>query len=314
MNFRRNVPLKKYSNYKIGGPADYFFEFKTKEELANALNLWDELKGESDRFLVLGKGTNILFDDDGFRGLVLKNSIDFIERKDKIVLVGAGTLFSDLVSYFVQNSFSGLEWAGGLPGTVGGAIRGNAGAFGGETKDDLVEVESIEVDSGKIKTRKNLDCLFEYRQSAFKSGDGENEVITSAKFGFKRGNKEEVKNKTQERIDYRIDRHPLDLPNIGSTFKNVPVEQVPVETLDQFKDNIKNDPFPVLPVAKLLAGLDLKGRVVGGAKISEKHPNFIVNFNNAKAKDVLELIKIAKREVMNRYSIELEPEILILSS
>ncbi len=332
MIFLQNIPLKKYSNYKIGGPADYFYEFKSKEELVKALDEWKKLDPENKNILILGKATNILFNDAGFRGLVLKDEINFIEKEGEIIEAGSGVLISDLLDYCVKNSLSGLEWAGGLPGTVGGAVRGNAGAFGGETKDNVIEVESIDLETRQIKKRNNSKCLFGYRQSVFKNKDGgrrpggpspnrevlrtgglaQKEVILSAKFKLKKGEEREIKQKTQEKIDYRISKHPLDLPNIGSMFKNIPVKQVPENVLIRFRDKIKKDPFPVLPVAKLLAEAGLKGRTVGGAMISPKHPNFIVNFNNAKAEDVKDLIEIVKKEIKEKFEVSLEEEIMIV--
>ncbi len=306
-----NIPLKKHSNFKIGGPASYFFEFKGEEGLINGLREWKEL-GKDLPIFVIGGGTNILFSDDGFEGLVIKDSLSFIKREGDFVSVGSGSMVDDLVSFCVQNSLSGFEWAGGLPGTVGGGIRGNAGAFLGEMEDGLIEVTSIDINTLKIKKRNKKECLFGYRQSVFKSGNGKNEIILSVKYKLKKGKREEIKKKTQEKIDYRIDRHPLDLPSIGSTFKNIDVKKVPKKVLEEFKNSIKPDPFPVIPVAKLLVSLDYKGREIGGAKFSEKHPNFIVNFNNAKAKDVIALVNLAKKEIKEKYDIKLEEEIMII--
>jgi UDP-N-acetylmuramate dehydrogenase len=232
--------------------------------------------------------------------------------KGNNIKVSAGVLMDGLVAFATQNSLSSFEWAGGLPGTVGGAIRGNAGAFKGETKDNLIEVRSLNIDTLEIITRNNKECKFDYRQSVFKKGEGEREIILEATFEMKKGNREKIKNDTQEKIDYRIDRHPLNYPNIGSTFKNVPVEKVPDDVLKKFEKNIKQDPFPVVPVAKLIVSLDLIGKKSGNAQISTKHPNFIVNLGNAKAADVLSLIQLVKKEVKNVYNITLEEEIMIV--
>lgn len=309
MSFSQNISLKKYSNFNIGGPASYFSEFRTKEELKEALKDWKKMD-EPGNVFVLGGGTNVLFNDGGFEGLVLRNNISFIKREMDIVEVGGGTDMEDLVNFCTQNSLSGFEWAGGLPGTVGGGIRGNAGAFLGDMSQNVLEIESLDIDTLKSSKRKKDECGFGYRQSIFKKSG--TEIILSAKFGLKKGNREEIKQKTQEKIDYRIDRHPLDLPNIGSTFKNVPVKNVSSKVLEEFKDKIKPDPFPVIPTAKLLVGANLKGKMVGGAMISQKHPNFIVNFNRAKAEDVLGLISLAKKEVKKKYGVELEEEIMFV--
>lgn len=308
----KNVPLKKHSNYKIGGLADYFYEFGSKDDLISAISEWKEIEPGNPNIFILGKGTNILFSDEGYRGLVLKDNIDFLKLDGNSVKAGSGTLMSDLVEFFARHSLSGLEWAGGLPGTVGGAVRGNAGAFGGETKDNLEEAESIDLKTLKVLTRKKKDIQFGYRQSIFKNGLALREVILSAKFKFAKGDKQEIKNKTQEKIDYRIERHPLNFPNIGSIFKNIPVENIPGDVLKKFKSSVKQDPFPVLPVAKLIAATDLIGKITGGAQISTKHPNFIVNINNAKARDVLALIETVKKEIKDKFDITLEEEVMIV--
>ena len=312
MIFLKNIPLKKYSNYKIGGPASFFAEFDSIEKLKQILLSWQELSGNMDNIFILGEGTNILFNDEGFNGLVIRNRIESISKEKNYISIGSGTSLNKVVEFFIQNSLSGLEWAGGLPGTIGGAIRGNAGAFGGETKDVLLEVESLDIKTLNFKKRNKADCKFSYRDSIFKSGEGKNEIILSAKLKYKNGSLEEIKKQTQEKIDYRIERHPLDLPNIGSVFKNVPVEDVSGEVRQEFKKNIKNDPFPVIPAAKLITGAGLVGKSMGGAKISEKHPNYIVNFDNAKAEDVKKLIIYAKKEVWRKYSINLEEEITVV--
>lgn len=314
MIFSKNIPLKKHSNYKIGGQSTYFYEFDSKENLINALLEWQRVNPKMDNTFILGKGTNILFSDEGFHGLVLKDSLRFIAREENIVSVGSGTLLPELVNFCSQNSLSGLEWAGGLPGTVGGAVRGNAGAFGGEIKDSVWQVESLDPKTLKTKTRNNSQCQFDYRQSVFKNGEGKDEVILSAKFKLKKGEQKEIKQKIQEKIDYRISKHPLDLPNIGSIFKNIPIDKVPKDILEKFRSSIKQDPIPVLPVAKLIAASGLIGKIIGGAQISPKHPNFIVNLNNAKSADVRSLIGIVKKEIKEKFNISLEEEIMYVSN
>ncbi len=260
---------------------------------------------------MLGNGTNILFSDAGFDGLILKNNIKFITREKDLITVGSGTLIDELTTFCSQNSLSGLEWAGGLPGTVGGGIRGNAGAFLGEMGDKVFRVESLSLQNLKVNVRNGSECKFDYRQSVFKN-EGVDEVILSATFKLKKGDQRKIKKETQEKIDYRIDRHPLNLPNIGSTFKNVPVKDVSPEVRSEFEKSIKQDPFPVLPAAKLIIAAGLMGKQVGDAQFSTKHPNFIVNTGNAKAKDVLELVNLAKKEIKSKYDISLEEEIMLV--
>ena len=313
---RQNVLLKDYSNYKIGGPAAYFLEISTKEELSEGLKEWKKISSvfseDKQKIFVLGKGTNILISDKGFNGLVIHNNILGIEKKEEDLIVGAGVLVSQILSFCIENQLSGLEWAGGLPGTIGGAVRGNAGAFMGETKDSVKEVVSLDFNTLEEKKRANLECLFDYRYSIFKSGQGKNEIIMSVTLRLQTGVRETIKNSIQEKIDYRNTKHPMEYPNIGSTFKNVKVESVPDNWKEELTQYVKNDPFPVVPSAKLLFLANVKGKKEGRAMISDKHPNFIVNLGNATSRDVKTLIVLAKNAVKEKFNIELEEEIMYL--
>ena len=354
VRIQKNISLKNLSNYRIGGPASFFAEVKNPEELSQVLK--DRKKLENPKIFVLGEGTNVLFKDSGFDGLVIKNKINGIKilddresksssfakaSKDKQrvkgsesqrVKVGAGVLLEDLLAFCIENSLSGFQWAGGLPGTLGGAVRGNAGAFGGEIKDNIIEVESLDSSTLEIKKRSVNQCKFGYRTSVFKSqkesefkrvresksqSEKESEskraavqeIIISATLSLTKRNRDDIASKIQEKIDYRNLKHPLEYPNIGSIFKNIPVEKVPQKILKQLRDSIKNDPFPILPTAKLLAVASLKGKRQGGAMVSKKHPNFIINFNNATSEDVKTLIHKLKEIIKSKYGIELEEEI-----
>lgn len=313
---RQNVPLKEYSNYHIGGSAAYFLEFSSEQELIDGLKEWKRLAEnfpeEKKRIFVLGKGTNVLISEKGFPGLIIHNVIKGIEKNGEEITVGAGELVSDVLNVCIKNSLSGLEWAGGLPGTIGGAVRGNAGAFKGETKDSVSEVISFETQSLVEKKRNNLQCLFDYRDSIFKSGEAKNEVILYITFKLQNKNKEKISQAIQEKIDYRNEKHPMEYRSIGSTFKNVSLSLIPVNIKNELSQYVKDDPFPVIPVAKLLYLCDLKGKRVGDAQISEKHPNFIVNLGNAKYQDVKTLIGFAKTRVKEKFGITLEEEIIYL--
>ena len=315
MNFQKNVSLKDHSNYKIGGPAKFFAEVFSTEELKEALSL---AKDKNLPIFILGSGTNILIGDKGFDGLVIHNKIEGINILDDGLEAGSGVMIKDLLDFCIENSLSGLEWAGGLPGTIGGAIRGNAGAFKGEIKDNVLEVRSLDIktesnsDGLEEKIRTNKECNFDYRNSVFKSGIGENEFITHVILGLTEGDKEEIRGKIQQKIDYRINRHPMNYPNIGSTFKNISLDSLSQNLQKEFAAFVKTDPFPIVPTAKLLALSDLKGKRVGGAMISDKHPNFIVNLGNASSEDVKALIEIAKDAIKQKYGINLEEEIIYL--
>ena len=309
MKFLRNISLKKFSNFRIGGKAKYFFEAKNISEIKKALILAKQLKA---KIFVLGGGTNVLFNDKGFDGLVLIPKIKFIKRINKnIVRVGGGVEVKDFLNFLVKNELSGLEWAGGLPGTIGGAIRGNAGAFGGEVKDNLVQVKSIEINTLKEKIRNNKECLFDYRFSVFKNKNV-NEIILWADFKFKKGKKEKILKSINEKINYRKERHPIEYPNIGSIFKNVPVENFKKEFIEYFKNKniIKTDPKSVVPSAFLIAECGLGGKKYGDACISLKHTNFIVNLGKAKAKDVKKLINLIQKRVKQKFNISLQKEVI----
>lgn len=334
ISIQKGTPLKDFSNYKIGGRAKYFLEVNNLPELKEGLVRWKKISKTlptlpaGRQVFVLGGGTNVLVSDKGFGGLVIHNKIKNIERQGVResnlpvgrqgvrVRVGSGLLMEDLLNFCVQNCLSGLEWGGGLPGTVGGAIRGNAGAFKGEIKDNIVEVTSLDIKTLKIKKRNLKDCKFEYRSSVFKSQsekESENqEIIIETVLSLKKGNKKDIENKIKEKIKYRRQRHPLEFPNIGSIFKNILIEKVPQKLLEQLEGSIKNDPFPILPTAKLLALAGLKGKRVGGAMVSHKHPNFIVNFDNASSADIQKLIREIKKIIKDKYGITLEEEITYL--
>lgn len=337
--FEEKIKLSSYSNYKIGGLASYFFEAKKIEEIFNVLKKWRSFAPPRSRWtcaersrsiFILGGGTNILFGDDDFDGLILKPAFNGIRKIDDFsLLAGAGVLMDDLVNYFLDKGFAGLEWAGGLPGTLGGAIRGNAGAFSGEIKDIIREVVSVNIPATnsrecfhisaadpQVIKRTNEECGFSYRDSVFKKSsltDKEpKEIIIEAILNLKRGDKKSIKDIVQKNVLYRKERQPLEYPNIGSIFKNINVKKAPENRIKEFKSVIKTDPFPVIPAAHLISEAGLKGISFGGAMISPKHPNFIVNVMNASSNDVKNLIELAKLEVKNKFNIDLEEEIVML--
>ncbi|MBI4089521.1 MAG: UDP-N-acetylmuramate dehydrogenase [Candidatus Levybacteria bacterium] len=318
MNFQKNILLKNYSNYKIGGPAKYFIEVTSAEELKEVFRQapFDAVQGKQDKIAILGGGTNILISDQGFDGLVIHNKIGGIERSEDNVIAGSGVLIKELLDFCIENSLSGLEWAGGLPGTLGGAVRGNAGAFKGETKDNIVEVKSLGLKNNSAmqneKIRNKKECKFSYRDSIFKSGEASVEFIISVTLNLRPGDKEEIRKSIQQKIDYRNLKHPMNYPNIGSIFKNIPLDSLQKQLQEKFLPYVKTDPFLVVPTTKLLALSGLKGRRCKGAMISDKHPNFIVNVDSASEKDIRALIKIAKETIRKRYGIPLEEEIIYL--
>ncbi len=333
--FLSNIPLAQYSNYKIGGPAKLFLEVRNENELIEALT---EARRIGEQIFILGGGNNLLISDQGFKGIVIKVSMDEVSieapvqnatnttvfvpgaaasAEPVIVRVGAGTLVSRFLGFTVSHALSGWEWAGGLPGTMGGAIWGNAGAFGGETKDSVIEVTSYTFDADghpQMKKRTRADCQFEYRSSIFKTATaaGAQEVITSAKFQLTKGNPAAIMKIIEEKKKYRADKQPLEYPNVGSIFKNVPVDRVPKEVLEKYKDKIKQDPFPVIPTAVLISEAGLKGYQVGGAQVSTKHPNFIINTGSATALEVKSVMMYVREAVKQKFGVELEQEVIFV--
>lgn len=309
IHFQPSPLLKHHTSFRIGGRAKYFFEATNLRDLEEAIR---ECLRQKMPYFILGGGTNLLVSDDGFPGVVIKMTNGFLEFSDDgRVRVGAGFDFPELVSAAAQRGFAGLEWAGGLPGTVGGAIRGNAGCFGGEVKDIVDSIEGLGMANGEMEPayfrRTNSECEFRYRTSLFKE---KKEIVFAAVFKLRPGaDPGELKSKMEEKIVYRRERHPLEYPNAGSIFKNCDVSKVTDELRNYFSSSIKIDPFPVIPTAKILAESDLKGERVSGAEISTKHPNFIVNLGDASSDNVKKLIEMAKTRVKSRFGIEIEEEI-----
>ncbi len=302
--FRENVPLAQFSSYRIGGPAHWYCEGRSVEEVRAAVA---EAQRRGWRLFVLGGGTNLLIDDHGFDGLVLRPNLRTLEAEGTEVRVGAGVLVAEMLEFLVERRLAGLEWAGGLPGTVGGAVRGNAGAFGGEIKDVASQVVSLDTSTLQLVTRTNAECRFDYRNSIFKQGT--REIVLTTTFSLRQGDPEEIAGVIEQRKDYRRRRHPLEYPNIGSIFKNVDLRRVPEPVRQLCAHVIKEDPFPVVPTAFLLSEAGLKGLRRGGAMISTKHPNFIVNVDHASSGDVRALVAEAKRTIRERFGVELEEEI-----
>lgn len=305
---KENVSLKNFSNYRIGGLAKNFLEFDNIDDLKNFSKSYDK----HHKIFVLGGGTNILFDDKGFDGLVIKPNFDFIERDGLSLRVGSSVLVSSLLDYSINFGLSGFEWAGGLPGTIGGAVYGNAGAFGGEIKDSIVKVISFNFSNKGLEKieRNNENCDFGYRSSYFKKNKSKNnEVISEIIIELEEGNPEIIKKQIDEKIEYRLSHQPIEHPNIGSIFKNVKLENVSKKLHKEFSSVIKDDPFPLIPAAHLISEVGLRGISFGGAMVSPKHPNFIVNVLNAASDDVIKLVELIKKEVKKKFGIELKEEI-----
>lgn len=285
-----NANMKEYTSFKIGGNADLLVTIKTVEEAKEVLRISKE---NNCPIFVLGNGTNILVKDNGIRGIVLRNRIDFIEILDSEskeeyveVLVGAGVKNSILAQKLLKKKLSGFEFASGIPGTIGGAIKMNAGAYGGEIEDILIQTTYLDY-KGNLRTISNKENKFAYRYSIFKEKEA---IIISAKFRFKKSNYEEIKEKMKENEKSRKEKQPLEFPNAGSTFK-------------------RGEDFIT---AKLIDECNLKGYKVGDAEVSIKHSGFVVNKGKAKAEDVIKLVKDVQEKVYKKFDKEINLEIEII--
>lgn len=277
----KNINLASLTTFKIGGPAKYFCQAKTEEELIQVIK-W--AKKNKIPYFVIGGGSNLLISDKGFKGLVIKLSMKQCQAMGNRLLFGSALMLSQVVSFLIKNNLTGLEWAAGIPGTIGGAVRGNAGAFGQEISDNLLKVTVLR--GNKIIELKNKEIKFTYRQSIFKKNK---DIILSVVFGLKKGKKQENKKIVQDILQRRKKSHPFQ-PSAGCVFKN---------------------PKPK-SAGLLIDQCGLRGKQIGGAKISEKHANFIINTGEAKARDVKNLIELIKKQVKDKFNIELKEEIQYL--
>ncbi|HOW13069.1 MAG TPA: UDP-N-acetylmuramate dehydrogenase [Candidatus Pacearchaeota archaeon] len=309
----RNVSLKDYTTYKIGGLAKYFFIAENNEDLIEAIK-W--AKDKKIPFFILGNGSNVLFSDKGFNGLIIKiktSKIEILKNKNNKcdVLSEAGVNLSDLINFLTENNLEGLEWAAGIPGNVGGAVYGNASAFGKKMSDFVKEVEVLDTNNLKQKKLSLKQCQFSAKNSIFKKK--KNLVILSVVFSFKKGNKEEIKKRVKECLIYRAKNHP-NYPSAGCVFKNYILKKNDEKIFKKFPELNIFKKNRTIPAAYLIEKCNLKGKQIGKAKISEKHSNFFVNLGGAKAKDILKLIDLTKKEVKNKFNIALEEEIIVINT
>lgn len=281
-----NEKMSKYTTMRVGGPCDCVV---FPDEILKIKEVIDFCKNENITFFVIGNGSNLLVKDEGIHGVVIKLGHRFskIELDGEYILAYAGATMPALSQLAKKNSLKGLEFACGIPGTIGGGVKMNAGAYGSQISDILYEVTYMD-EKEEIKTIKNKDCSFGYRKSIFTINP--NYVILSAKFKLERGNIDEIENKMKENSLARKAKQPLEYPNFGSVFKR---------------------PEGYF-VGKLVDDAGLRGYKIGGAQVSTKHTGFIVNVNNATCKDVLDLIGYVQTTVYNKFNVKLTPEVIII--
>lgn len=303
-NVKYNEPMSKHTSFRVGGNADIFAIVDSEEKLTKVIRL---AKKMSMPITIVGNGTNLLVKDGGIRGLVikyiannytimdteeLKDKVDLDKdsennNKSKIVTVSSGMTNARLAKILLDNSLTGFEFLAGVPGTIGGALVMNAGAYGGEIKDIVLKTKYIDLDTVEIKTIENKEHKFEYRKSIFQNL---NCLILETTLKLQIGNKDQIEEKMQEYSKKRRESQPLDMPSAGSTFK-------------------RGEDFIT---AKLIDESGLKGYSIGGAEVSNKHAGFIVNKGNATAKDIIELINYVKEKVYEKFGKEVQEEVKII--
>lgn len=286
-NIFYDEPMIRHTSFKVGGPADCFIKIKSVDELKNVLEL---IRKYNIPYVVFGNGSNILVTDKGFRGIILKIDINKIEmlteNGEEKIIVGAGNKISEVAQKLLKEEFSGFEELSGIPGTIGGAIKMNAGAHGKEIKD-ILEYVIVMNQKGSIQKIFNKDLDFGYRTTNIQKNGY---IVLEAKFLLKKAVYEDIKEKMDEYKKYRIEKQPIEYPSAGSTFK-------------------RGEGYIT---AKLIDDAGLKGYTIGGAEVSEKHAGFVINKGEATANDILQLIQYIKDTIKEKFGVEIILEIEVI--
>lgn len=284
-NVYQNEPMKKHTTFRIGGPADYYLCPHSVKEVQKVVEICRE---EKLPYFILGNGSNLLVSDKGYRGAVIQlwKNVSDIRVKGCLIEAMAGASLAKIAAQALEEGLTGMEFASGIPGTLGGAVVMNAGAYGGEMKDILKE--ALVMDSeGKVFTLDKKELKLGYRTSTVKENGY---IVLSAVLELRMGKREEIRKLMEELKQRRIDKQPLDMPSAGSTFKR---------------------PEGYF-AGKLIMDTGLRGFSVGGAQVSEKHCGFVVNTGGATASDVLALIREVQKRVREKFGVELETEVKFL--
>ena len=273
-----NADLKNYNTYKVSGKAKYLIDVKDEESL---VNLIDELNKNNIKYFLLGNGSNIIFPEDEFDGVIIRLSeLNVIDIDDDEVYVGAGVMLPKLVNETVNNCLTGLEWASGIPGTLGGSVVSNAGAYLCDIFTYIISVKVLTKD-GEVKILKKDEIKHAYRYSMFK--DNKDLIILGATLKLSKGNSDESLTIMKNRLERRISSQPLEYPSAGSVFRNPEGDHA----------------------GRLIEECGLKGKTIGGAMVSKKHANFIINYNNATSSDIRNLIKLVHDTVLEKTKVDL---------
>ncbi len=278
-------PMSNHTTFKIGGNADVYIKPESIEQISTIIKACID---NCEPYFILGNGSNLLVSDKGYRGVVIQiyNNLDSIIIEDTKIKVSAGALLSKMANIAKENSLTGMEFAAGIPGTIGGGTVMNAGAYGGELKD-IIDTVTVLDKNGNIITLSNKDMEFGYRTSVVEQNGY---IVVETTINLEKGNKSDIISKMDELKEARVSKQPLEYPSAGSTFKR---------------------PEGYF-AGKLIMDAGLRGKSIGGAKISDKHCGFVINTGGATAKDVIELIEDVTKEVENQFGVTLETEVKML--
>ena len=299
---KENEPLAQHTTFRIGGPAKFFVDVLDENQINEALQF---ARAKDLKCFILGGGSNVLFSDDGFSGLVIRMQNQQYEIKGTNMVCGSGMPLSMAVSLAAKDSLSGLEWAAGIPGTVGGAVRGNAGALGSTMAKIVDDLRVLDVEKKEITSYANESCQFSYRSSIFKKNP--QLVIISANIRLEKGDQESIKKIMTENIERRVASQSVG-QSAGSFFENPVVEDKELIALYE-KDTGNSSQGGTIPAGWLIDEMGFRGKKIGGVMVSEKHANFIINLGNGTANDVIILAGIIKQKARKEFGVRLREEV-----
>lgn len=307
LDIQKNVSLIQYTTFKIGGPAKEFVVVKNEKELIEALQY---VKNNNQKYYILGGGSNVLFDDRGFDGLIIKIGSEqniAYRSQEEIVEAWAGENLSGIINFAKDNGLTGMENLAGIPGTIGGAARGNAGAFGVDMKNLIESVTALDVENFQINNYTSTECDFSYRNSIFKKNC--KLIILAVKLKLQIGDKKEINRKIKEIIQKRNEKQPTGWVGCaGSFFENPVVKNKElIKKFEQATGLICRD--NKIPAGWLIDEVDLRGKKIGKIKVSEKHSNFVINIGGGTAQEVVMLASFIKQQVRDKLGVELREEV-----
>ena len=308
MKIYKNFNLKSLNSYGLGGNILYFIEVDNQNDLLKSLSF---IRNKKLPYYIIGGGSNIIINDNNFKGILLKISANNIRRiSNSEIYVECGIILDELISKTIKFGFKGIEKMSGIPGTLGGAIRGNASAYGHEIKNVIKSVTGFTFEGKKFELKIN-ECEFNYRDSFFKRN--KNYIIFSSILQYNHSNYTELQKIRNDILNKRNMNIPLNFPSAGCVFQSPIInnqdiiELIPEKYLWQ-----KNDSYYKIPAGFLLESCDLKGKIQGGFQISHQHSLFFLNKGNGRSIDLIKLINIAKKEVFKKFGIQLELEVELI--